>query len=343
MARDEHHRPVFSLSGYERDRLFLQDERGFTDVSLHAGVDHPGDSRASAPVDVDRDGRLDLAVTHANAPRFSLFGNRLVNAGEFVAIRLVGGRNADRRAGRWSNRDAIGARVTIETEAGARIVRERRAGQGFAAQQSSTLLVGIGRAPAATSVTVRWPSGRVSEQGHVGAGTLLTVFEHPEDGPAGRSSTVESYNLDAGRRGTRTLSTLSPALPSSPPGKAKVQLVVASASWCAACRRAYPRLRAIRAAFGADEVALWGVAVDESDALFARYTKAAGLPLEPWSPPFDTVRLFGADVVLPSSAIIAADGRVLERSVGVPSISKLRRWLDEIASGGPRGESPRGG
>jgi len=43
------------------------------------------------------------------------------------------------------------------------LIREYRCGEGFAAQNSSTLLIGIGDHPSASRVTVRWPSGKTSQ------------------------------------------------------------------------------------------------------------------------------------------------------------------------------------
>jgi len=83
-----------SFSGHERNHVFLnQNGDDYVDVSGISGLDHPGDSRAFAVLDFDRDGWQDLAVVNANAPLFQLFRNRMDergDAGRFVAIRFEG-------------------------------------------------------------------------------------------------------------------------------------------------------------------------------------------------------------------------------------------------------------
>ena len=151
-SRDEE-RSGASLSGHERDRLFLS-ARGtsFTDVSGVSAVDDPSDGRAAGIFDYDRDGWLDLALVSSNAPMLKLFRNRIGcqpalsgrNAGgRMLALRFVGGNQTARPAPSWSTRDGFGAKVTVDL--GDRtILREHRAGEGFAAQNSGTMVIAFG-------------------------------------------------------------------------------------------------------------------------------------------------------------------------------------------------------
>ena len=77
-----------------------------------------------------------------------------------IAVRFVGGNHRARPGTGTSNRDGYGARVEVVVD-GTTLLREHRCGEGLAAQNSATMLVGIGAHPAAESVTVRWPSGVV--------------------------------------------------------------------------------------------------------------------------------------------------------------------------------------
>ena len=96
-----------SFSGYERNALFLNLEgNGFAEVAGLLGVDFDDDARAVAVVDWDRDGDLDMWVTNRTAPRVRLLRNNQPSANSFVAIRLIGN-------GKTTNRDAIGARLTL--------------------------------------------------------------------------------------------------------------------------------------------------------------------------------------------------------------------------------------
>ena len=80
-------------------------------------------------------------------------------------MRLVGApdRPFESAAGRLaSNRDAIGARVTVETD---RLRRTKvvNAGSGFLSQHSKELLFGLGPSRRVVRLTVDWPSGRRQE------------------------------------------------------------------------------------------------------------------------------------------------------------------------------------
>ena len=80
-------------------------------------------------------------------------------------MRLVGApdRPFESAAGRLaSSRDAIGARVTVETD---RLRRTKvvNAGSGFLSQHSKELLFGLGPSRRVVRLTVEWPSGRRQE------------------------------------------------------------------------------------------------------------------------------------------------------------------------------------
>jgi len=64
--------------------------------------------------------------------------------------------------GSKSNRDAIGARVTVKTAARA-IMREVDGGNGYAGQSSQRLHFGLGGQMAVPSIEIRWPSGAVQQ------------------------------------------------------------------------------------------------------------------------------------------------------------------------------------
>jgi Flp pilus assembly protein TadD/peroxiredoxin len=67
-----------------------------------------------------------------------------------------------RLTGKKSNRDAIGAAVTVETEAG-RQTRLLQAGSGFLAQHSKELFFGLGGTRTSLKASIRWPSGLVQD------------------------------------------------------------------------------------------------------------------------------------------------------------------------------------
>jgi Flp pilus assembly protein TadD len=79
----------------------------------------------------------------------------------------------------FSNRDAIGARVTVETDQ-LRRIKFVQAGSGFLSQHSKELLFGIGASQRVVKVTVEWPSGRRQELADVALNHRVKVRETGE-------------------------------------------------------------------------------------------------------------------------------------------------------------------
>jgi tetratricopeptide (TPR) repeat protein/peroxiredoxin len=141
-------------SGYERNVFYANNGDGtFSDVSGVTGMDFLEDGRSFALADFDHDGRLEILVKNRNGPQIRLMKNVMEGLGSSIALRLRGTK---------SNRDAIGAVVTLEMERG-RQSRELQAGSGFLAQHSKDMFFGLGETKAAVNATVRWPSGLVQE------------------------------------------------------------------------------------------------------------------------------------------------------------------------------------
>ncbi len=128
-----------------------------------SGLDHPADGRAFAVLDFDRDGWQDLAVVNANAPLLQLYRNQ-IGDGEgdragIVALRFEGGNRVASSNDQWSARDGYGARVLVEL-GGRTLLREHRAGEGLAAQNSPTMRIGIGESDRADHLESDGPPGR---------------------------------------------------------------------------------------------------------------------------------------------------------------------------------------
>lgn len=154
-----------SYSGYERNKFYLNDGgRTFLDLSGVSAVDSIADSRSWCALDYDRDGWSDIALVNANSPLLNLYRNTLGARIDrnFIKVRLEGGARAGEAAAPWSNRDAVGASVDVVV--GERTLRRvRRLGEGYAAQNSAVLTIGIGTAQEADSVLVHWPSGKTTK------------------------------------------------------------------------------------------------------------------------------------------------------------------------------------
>ena len=131
-----------------------------TDVSARAGSPfqqlHLG--RGLAVGDFDNDGRLDAVVVNQNQPLIYLH-NRTENTGHYIRFSLEGTQ---------SNRDAVGARVTVSCS-GRRLMSERVGGGSYQSANDSRIHFGLGGAVRVEWVEVRWPSGRIDRHGSLEA------------------------------------------------------------------------------------------------------------------------------------------------------------------------------
>ncbi|MGB6385900.1 MAG: FG-GAP-like repeat-containing protein [Terriglobales bacterium] len=146
-------------SGYERNIFYANNRDGtFSDISGAIGLDFLEDGRAFALADFDHDGRLELFLKNRNGPQLRLLKNVMENLPPSIAFRLQGTK---------SNRDAIGAVITIETEPGSEArtlqVRSLQAGSGFLSQHSKDVFFGLGAAKGPLRASIHWPSGRLQE------------------------------------------------------------------------------------------------------------------------------------------------------------------------------------
>jgi Flp pilus assembly protein TadD/peroxiredoxin len=175
-----------SWSGYERNTFYLNNRDGsFSDISGVSGLDGKEDSRAFALADLDGDGRLEVIAKNRNAPQLRVFRNVMSEIGDSVCFRLRGTK---------SNRDAIGAAITVRS-GDLRQTKYLQASTGFLSQHSKEIFFGLGRVAAKISVTVRWPSGTVQEFSDIRANHRVTI----EEGKSGISATPYSaYHPTAG-------------------------------------------------------------------------------------------------------------------------------------------------
>ncbi len=159
-----------SFSGRERNCVFLNTRSGeaggsrFANISAVSGLDFPDDARAMVPVDWDHDGDLDVWVSNRNAPRIRFLRNESPTGNRSLQLRLIGN-------GSDTNRDAVGARVTIELEspgagdaAPRQLIKTVRAGEGFISQPSRWLHFGLGDSPEISRVVVEWPNSDLATE-----------------------------------------------------------------------------------------------------------------------------------------------------------------------------------
>ncbi len=168
--RDEF-RGDISWNGYEHNVLMRNEGRDsngtlqFTDIAMAVGADDIKDTRGMAIADFDNDGALDIITNtnpgdsgDASKARPALLRNNIGARRNWLAVELEGTQ---------SNRDAVGAMVTIETN-GEKQLRLVSAGSGFASQNSARLYFGLNDKTQIDALTVRWPSGRVERFEKIG-------------------------------------------------------------------------------------------------------------------------------------------------------------------------------
>ena len=134
----------------ERKVLYWNQHNGkFKDISLDAGpgITAPFNSHGVAAADFDNDGALEILVNNSHDVP-SLLKNHGEH-GNWISLKLVGTK---------SNRDAIGALVTVNS-GGHQQVQEVRSGGSYISQRDFRLHFGLGKSTEAESVEVRWPSG----------------------------------------------------------------------------------------------------------------------------------------------------------------------------------------
>jgi hypothetical protein len=165
---DPRHFGKNSWHGWERNRHLLNNGDGtFREIGRAAGTDLLTNSRGVAVGDFWNRGALDIAVA-ASADRHALLRNEIGPGRRWLQVEL---------AGTKSNRDAVGARVTIR--AGGKIqMQEVVLGDSYASQSSLRLHFGLGTAGKVDELTVRWPaSGTTQTFRDVPAGRIVQITE----------------------------------------------------------------------------------------------------------------------------------------------------------------------
>ena len=143
-------------------------DRTFTEVGAQLGAPfaEKRTGRGAAFGDIDNDGDVDVIINNLDGGP-QLLRNDGGNSNNSVLIKMIGTK---------SNRDGIGARVTIisgdlsQTE-------EVYSGGSYISQNDLRLHFGLEKRTTIDSIEVRWPSGAVDKVTAVSANKLLTIKE----------------------------------------------------------------------------------------------------------------------------------------------------------------------
>jgi enediyne biosynthesis protein E4 len=144
-------------------------QKKFEAVSDKVGADfqRPVVARGAAYADFDNDGDLDILLTVNNGPA-RLLRNDGGNRNKWLRIRTEG---------TTSNRDGIGARVTVTLAGGKKIWSTVKTGSSFASQSELPLTFGLGTQAKAVKIEVAWPSGKTDVLTDVAANQTIVVRE----------------------------------------------------------------------------------------------------------------------------------------------------------------------
>lgn len=157
-------------STYEEPRILYHNlgNGTFADISESAGpgITAHASSRGLAVGDLWNDGRMSAVITNMNAIP-SLLVNQVHSSNHWIGIRTVGVK---------SNRDGIGARISVK--AGARVlVDEVRSGSSYDSNSDMRVHFGLGAVNKVDFVQIRWPSGLEERFENLAADRIHTVKE----------------------------------------------------------------------------------------------------------------------------------------------------------------------
>ncbi len=138
---------------YKQSPLLMRNTgKGFVNVSATAGaaLNKPLAARGAAFGDLNNDGKVDVVINVIEAPPLILRNGGTRN--HWLGVSLSGSK---------SNRNGIGARLTVTDTGGRKQVFDATNAGSYLSSNDPRIVVGLGAATGVRIVEVRWPSGRV--------------------------------------------------------------------------------------------------------------------------------------------------------------------------------------
>jgi hypothetical protein len=193
MKRTDESRRELSVNapdGREKN-LYFRNRSDLTFESVPWGPADADISFGAVPVDLDRDGDLDLVINRVDAPVQIL--ENTGTSGRTLAVQL-------QMAG--ANPHGIGSRIRVHAD-GREWIRDIRQEKGFASSGEAIAHFGLGGLKHVEWVEVRWPDGSLKRVHNVKTDTFLTIpwtpeTVEPEDGTS-QLFTITGSGLPAHR------------------------------------------------------------------------------------------------------------------------------------------------
>jgi hypothetical protein len=155
--------PCQLILGTKSGRVFDSTDRSGPELNV------PRLGRGLAVGDLDNDGRLDLVQLSLDSALVVLLNDATTDPENerFVGFRLIGSK---------SNRDAVGARVSVRSRD---FVRHgyRYGGGSYQSANSQVLHFGLGKMERIDEVVVNWPSGQVDRHANLAPGRYYLLKE----------------------------------------------------------------------------------------------------------------------------------------------------------------------
>ena len=181
----------------QKPLLLKYTENKFVDVSAESGdgLRHPWAARGAAFGDLFNDGRIDIVVSDYQEPAH-LLRNEGENNHHWIELDLRGTK---------SNRDAIGARVKLVSDAGKVQYRSVSPAGSYASSNDRRIVFGLGEEDRVRQIRIRWPSGAEQVIDRPTPDQILRVTEPASSSGAARGGTAAGSPFSAAPKGIRML------------------------------------------------------------------------------------------------------------------------------------------
>ncbi len=158
----------FPSSNRETNVFFINSNGKLQNVSKDSGADILSNSRSVAYLDYDNDGDLDMVLNNFHEPAVLYRNNAELLGGNWIKIKLIGD------PAKNINRDAIGAKIIINTPSGLQLWREIHGGIGYLSMHPKQQHFGLGKQDNVT-ITVEWPNGDKKVFNNIKANQSYTI------------------------------------------------------------------------------------------------------------------------------------------------------------------------